>query len=143
MMTIIAAAMSIVLAAVSLVHFYWAFGGLWPGHDAKSLADAVIGDPRLAKLPPAHVTLIVAVLIAIAAAWPLVAPHMPLLALAKFGSFLLAGVFLLRGVAGYAPFFRRRHSLQPFAKFNRLLYSPLCLLLGAGFIYVAIAVGTE
>jgi hypothetical protein len=79
MMTCVATAMFLVLAAAATIHFYWAFGGLWPGHDQKSLAAAAIGDPRLDSLPPAHVNFAVAVAIALAAAWPLVAPllHFP------------------------------------------------------------------
>ena len=137
MMTCVATAMFLVLAAAATIHFYWAFGGLWPGHDQKSLAAAAIGNPRLDSLPPAHVNFAVAVAIGLAAAWPLVAPllHFPRLML--LGNLFLAAVFLARGMVGYAPSFRRRHSLQPFAIFNRWFYSPLCLVLGAGFLYLA------
>ncbi len=137
MMACVATPIAIVLSAVAAVHFYWAFGGLWPGHDPKSLAAAVIGDPRLKRLPAPRVTFAVAAAIALAAAWPLMSPLLPFPALMPLGTLLLAAVFLARGFAGYAPFFRRRHSLQPFARFNRWFYSPLCLALGAGFLYLA------
>jgi hypothetical protein len=137
MMTLIADTMAIILACVSALHFYWGFGGLWPGHDPKSLAAAAIGDPRLDRLPAARLTFTVASMIAVAAAWPVAAPYLAFPRLIPLGSLLLAAVFLARGVAGYAPFFRRRHSLQPFAKLNRWFYSPLCLVLGAGFVYLA------
>jgi hypothetical protein len=139
MMTLIAIVIAPVLASVAAIHFYWALGGLWPGHDPRSLAAAVIGDPRLDRLPPARVTYAVATALALAAAWPVVAPMLPWPALARLGSLLLAAVFLARGVAGYAPFFQRRHRLQPFAKLNSRFYSPLCLVLGAGLLYLAAA----
>ena len=52
---------------------------------------------------------------------------------------LLAGaaaalVFAGRGVAGYVPAWRARHPREPFASLDRHYYSPLCLLLAAGFV---------
>ncbi len=54
--------------------------------------------------------------------------------LATLAGVALAFVFLGRGVAGYAPPWRARHSAEPFAIWDRLVYSPLCLALGAGFV---------
>jgi hypothetical protein len=39
-------------------------------------------------------------------------------------------------IAGYVPAWRRLHSAEPFATFDRRVYAPLCLALGAGFITI-------
>ena len=54
-----------------------------------------------------------------------------------------SAVFLGRGLAGYTSAWRRRFSEQPFARLDRLAYSPLCLALGAGFLAILIAGGTQ
>lgn len=46
-------------------------------------------------------------------------------------------VFLLRGVAGYAPAIFRYAEGTPFHRLNRVLYSPICLTLFAGFVAAA------
>ena len=55
-----------------------------------------------------------------------------LLAIAYFA---LAGVFLGRGMAGFAPALWRRTEGTPFHRLNRLYYSPLCLLIAAGMAF--------
>jgi uncharacterized membrane protein YuzA (DUF378 family) len=115
----IAALLALLLGAVPLLHAYWAMGGLWPGRSEADLIARVIGDRRRRHMPHAKLTWLVALLIGIAAVWP-----------------LLALVFLARGGAGYLPAWRRAHSLDPFARLDRSLYSPLCLLVGAGFLYL-------
>jgi hypothetical protein len=47
---------------------------------------------------------------------------------------VLAIVFLGRGLAGYTPGWRARHSGEPFATLDRKTYSPLCLWVGVGFV---------
>ena len=46
---------------------------------------------------------------------------------------LIAIVFLARGIAGYVPAWRRRFSVEPFASRDKRLFSPLCLLIAAGY----------
>jgi hypothetical protein len=46
----------------------------------------------------------------------------------------IAAVFLSGGIGGYTSAWHRRFGEQPFATLDRLAYSPLCLLLGAGYI---------
>jgi hypothetical protein len=47
-------------------------------------------------------------------------------------------VFLARGIAGFTPWWRRLASEQPFASWDVRYYSPLCLMIGAGFIVLAL-----
>jgi hypothetical protein len=48
-------------------------------------------------------------------------------------------VFLGRGIAGFTPWWRRLTPEQPFARLDQSLYSPLCLLIGLGFIVLSIS----
>jgi hypothetical protein len=137
-MTALAALLTVTMAAIALLHFYWAVGGLWPGRSRAELAAIVVGRPRMEEMPSTRLTMLVASLLAGAALWPLVlAPFInrniaPQLAMA--GTLLLATLFLLRGLAGYMPLMTQRHSAEPFARYNRIFYSPLCLLLSLGFL---------
>jgi len=136
-MNFLAIAIFIVLSAVSLLHLYWAFGGLWPGKDQKSLVDTVIGGTDMKKMPPAIVTIAVAIAIFAAALWPLmwrgIIDHPLPQMLVLLGISVLIGVFIGRGIVGYLPVFKKSNSAEPFARLNARYFSPLCLLLGLGF----------
>jgi hypothetical protein len=137
----IALLLTLIVGAIALLHFYWAAGGLWPGRTPKELAYIVVGNPRIAGMPPPWLSALVATLIAGAAAWPLllapVVSHHLAPSLAAAGSFGLAALFLLRGAAGYTAAMAKRHSAEPFASYNRKFYSPLCLVLGVGYLIFA------
>lgn len=142
----IAVLLSLVLAAVALLHAYWALGGLWPGKDEADLVRHVIGEPRRTRMPPAWLTWSVVAAILVAAVWPLFAaglvpapiPSALVLAVAA----LIGIVFLVRGIAGYTPAWRRGHAAEPFARRDRRLFSPLCLLLAAGYGTLVVAGGS-
>ena len=145
-MNAIAIALTVIVAAIAAIHAYWAAGGLWPGITPADLSNIVVGNPRTRGMPAPRLTAFVAAVIAGAAAWPLllsplvsryIAPE-----LAALGTWALAAVFLLRGVAGFTPWMARRHSAEPFAGYNRKYYSPLCLVLGVGFLILATQGGT-
>ncbi|TIX64206.1 MAG: DUF3995 domain-containing protein, partial [Mesorhizobium sp.] len=51
---------------------------------------------------------------------------------------LIALVFLARGIAGFTPWWRRLAPEQPFARLDVNYYSPLCLVVGLGFAFLAI-----
>lgn len=139
-MTVLALAMALVLAAFAALHVYWGFGGVWPGHDEKSCARAIAGFrgiecmPSLAASLAVAAALLLAGLVALALGGMVGAP-LPgyLVLLAGFGAAL---VFLGRGVAGYLPAWRRITPEMPFARYDRLYYAPLCLALGAGFVFL-------
>ena len=136
-MNILAFAIFIILSAVSLVHLYWAFGGVWPGKDQKTLASTVIGVADMEQVPPATLTIAIAVAIFAAALWPLMWQGIVDILLSQMlvwlGMWVLIIVFIGRGIAGYMPFFKKSNSAEPFARLNARYFSPLCLLLGAGF----------
>ncbi len=125
-----------VLAALALLHVYWARGGHWPGHDEASLAKTVVGEPGSERMPGALACFAVAIALAIAATLPLASQgflDVPVAAGWRRGLTLLAaGVFALRGVGGFFEArFRRGAPVEPFYRLNRRLYSPLCLALAA------------
>jgi hypothetical protein len=127
-----------VLTAIAGLHAYWAIGGLWPADSEEQLVRTVIGTPGHRRMPPVWMTVIVALALACMAAWPLVlsslADRLAGSWLTIAGSAVLTGLFILRGVAGYLPAWRRTHAAKPFDRFDRTLYSPLCLAIGAGFL---------
>ena len=145
MIPMISWVLTVVLAVIAGTHVYWAFGGLWPAATETELVRTVIGNPVRAHMPPAWMTIVVALLLAMIAAWPLVLSRYaealggPLAAIA--GSAILSVIFLARGVAGYLPAWRRLHPAEPFARLDRTRYAPLCLAIGACFLFVTTTKG--
>ena len=141
-MTPLALALAAVLVLIAALHAYWGIGGTWPGTDPKSCARAVVGFKGVDAMPSPAACFAVAAMIGAAS----------LLALALGGFFAspfermpLAGaaffvglVFLGRGVAGFTPPWRRLASEMPFARLDMRYYSPLCLLIGTGFVVLAL-----
>jgi hypothetical protein len=142
LVTFVAVLLTVAPAAVAAIHAYWAAGGLWPGKTERELVDTVIGIPRCTRMPSPWASASVAVMLAGVAAWPLalapVAARVVGPALSTAATLVVAAVFLGRGAVGYVPRWGQRHSAQPFATYDRLFYSPLCLALGAGFIALAV-----
>ncbi|MEE9387805.1 MAG: DUF3995 domain-containing protein, partial [Paracoccaceae bacterium] len=68
-MTALAGILFFTLASISLLHFYWGWGGLWPAKNVADLVKTVAGSP-FDRMPPAGLTYGVAVLIFIAALMP-------------------------------------------------------------------------
>lgn len=133
-------AIALVLAGIAVLHVYWGIGGRWPGTDEETCAKAVVGSRGVKNMPPPAAAFAVAIALLAAAwialalggfvSWPLSAS---LLALAG----LAAGmVFLARGLAGFTPPWRRLAPELPFARNDVRYFSPLCLLLGAGFVFL-------
>jgi len=133
-----------VLAFIAAVHFYWAFGGIWPGKDETSLARTVVGEKDITQMPSMSLGLLVAALILAASLWPMMwrslVPFALLQDLVWLGMIVLSIVFLGRGIAGYLPFFKKHFCEQPFARLNRLYFSPLCLIIGTGFVVLLLNV---
>lgn len=133
----IAIALALVLTVIAGLHAYWGRGGLWPAASEQELIATVIGDARAKRMPSPALCLLVALAIAATAIWPLLLIRTPgsaaLRPLLQLGGFAIMAVFLLRGVAGFLPAWRRLHPREPFASYDRRYYSPLCLLIAAGY----------
>jgi uncharacterized protein DUF3995 len=141
-MKILALIVFATLAAIAALHAAWGLKIFWPAATERKLVATVVGQKGRTKMPPPLACFIVAVaiflqgLIALLAAdWlasPLSKPIVSLLALS------CAVVFIGRGIAGFTPGWRARHSQQPFAALDREYYSPLCLALGAAFVLLSL-----
>jgi hypothetical protein len=141
-MNIIATSVFLLLTAIAVLHMAWGFGLCWPAHDERSLVALVIGAtgrsrmPSLARCLIAAAAIFAAGLVALALAGT-IATQVPAI-LVTVAGVLTVLVFVGRGIAAYAPAWRRRYSQQPFASMDRTWYGPLCLLLSAGFIVLTI-----
>ncbi len=134
-----------VLTGVAGLHVYWGLGGVWPGTDRRDLVRRVIGHPQVPEMPGLALTLSVAAAIALTALWPLLLAGLLPLALPRWlvfwGGAGIAAVFLLRGLAGASGLMRRVYTIEPFATLNQRYYSPLCLLLGLGYLLLLAQAG--
>jgi Protein of unknown function (DUF3995) len=134
---LIAAAIGIVLIAIALAHLLWSFGIMWPIRDRKLLAQTVVGTPGIERMPPFYMSFGVFVLTAIACiiAFAVADPTSGGPALTVLA--LLAGlIFLVRGAVGYTAWWAARTPIEPFRSLDRKTYSPLCLILGVGFLFL-------
>jgi hypothetical protein len=123
-----------VLSALAALHIAWALGLNWPAPKGEKLAFYVTTG---ARRPGRVITFAVASAIIAGAAVILAFRARlsePWGAFANVGYVGLAGVFLLRGAAGYVPAFWQAAQGRPFHRLNRLYYSPLCLLIGGGLV---------
>jgi hypothetical protein len=140
-MSIIALSIFILLTAIAGLHVGWGAGVLWPCKTEAELTSTVVGYRRdkmpapnhcylaaLAIYIPGTIALMLAGLIDVS----VTASTVPLA-----GAFA-ALVFIGRGMAGYVPAWRARFPREPFATLDRYYYSPLCLLLAAGFVVLLI-----
>lgn len=137
MTAVFAFALALLLSAIAGLHAYWGRGGLWPASSEDELVATVIGNARARRMPSPGLSLLVALAIAVTAIWPLLLEQMPGVAATRpfilLGGLAIMAVFLLRGVAGFLPAWRRLHPREPFASYDRRYYSPLCLLIAAGY----------
>ena len=139
---VIAGSIFVVLTLVALFHLYWAAGGRWPGVDEKSLSRTVIGARGIAAMPPAWLTVVVAMLIFLAGLFPIAWTRgVPALVppwLLTAGMAGLTLIFILRGVASYSHVFRKSNCEEPFATLDQRFYGPLCLVLGTGYLLLLV-----
>lgn len=121
------------VGAIAVLHGLWGLGSLWPETSEEKLARSVVGDGRR-HMPPPWLCFAVAAVLAVVALWPLYVVTLASDVVARQGSFVIAGIFMARGIAGYSRRWREHFTDEPFATRNRRYYSPLCLLLGAAYI---------
>ena len=131
--------LAIVLACLGLLHLIWAAGMPFPFPNEQSLARSIVGRRGITRLPSRTSVALLGVLLLAAACAAAIMGHyaadLPALKLllVPVGLFLSA-IFLLRGLVGILPAFERAAPEQPYLSLNRRLYSPLCALIGAGFL---------
>ena len=131
-MTVIMAAISLILVIIAVVHMVWAFGKWWPAGNERDLARMVVGSRGIERMPSSSACAAVAITVSAAAIWP----WLELGAISSFGLFALALVFATRGLATYTPLAKKFGPEEPFATYDRRYYAPLCLIIGAGFVLV-------
>ncbi|MFC4323658.1 DUF3995 domain-containing protein [Litchfieldia salsa] len=125
----------IILGLVSVLHFYWLFGGTWGFQ--SSLPEKVEGGTVFT--PRGIETLIVAVGL-IGAAFILLAQNnlIPFFlpnSFTKWSSIILTVIFLLRAIGDFKYLgFSKRIKNTNFSKYDTKLYTPLCLFLGLIFM---------
>ena len=126
-----------ILLLLSGIHLYWMMGG------KRGVLAVIPSEGSEAKFRPTPIaTGIVAALLALAG-WfvlelgsvidSLLFPDW----LFPYGGWVLGGVFIVRAVGDFrwVGFFKKRKGTL-FAKWDTVLYSPLCLFLGIGLIVV-------
>ena len=138
MSMLLAALMFIPLLAIAIAGFLWSIGRTWPIRDPVLLAHTVIGRPGIDRVPRLPTFIFALIMLAAGiVALALADKTGGGLALTLVGV-AFAALFLARGVAGYTPQWATRMPLEPFRTANRKTYSPLAILLGAGFIILVI-----
>jgi hypothetical protein len=133
-----------ILALIGALHLLWALRIYFPYPNEQSLARAVVGLRDITRMPPRAASATVGLLLIGAAGAaiamgayseqvPAIKPLLLPLGL------ILAAVFLIRGIIGILPAFERATPEQPFLTLNRRFYSPLCGLIGIGFLFLTVA----
>jgi len=128
----------LVFGLLSLLHLYWAFGGEVGTQKAIPKID---GKP--AFVPSKFITIIVALALAICGVVALILGFssqvsIVFLQYVIYLGWFLASVFFLRAIGDFnlVGFFKKIKGSE-FAKYDTLLYSPLCLV--QSFVFVALA----
>ena len=97
------------VGAFAVIHALWGLGYNWPEATEEALARSVVGDGRR-RMPPAWQCYAVAVVLALVALWPFVMLGRDEEPWVQSVTFIIAGVFVARGVAGYTPTLARPFS---------------------------------
>ena len=121
---------------IGLLHIYWAFGGRW---GTAAVIPVKKGEQQPIFKPRKLGTLLVSVLILLASFMLIFqAGYLESYqanTITKIGSIICATVFMIRAIGdfNYLGFFKKiKHS--QFARYDTLIYSPLCLFLGFTYI---------
>lgn len=121
---------TLILLAISGIHFFWAFGGRW-GADAAIPTNQ---DGKKMLSPDIFATLVVALGILVMALLHLEKVQIVSLPIPTwinaYGLKIIAGIFLIRAIGEfrYVGFFKKIKNTK-FADLDTKYYSPLCLVL--------------
>lgn len=122
------------LVAIAALHAAWAIGWRWPGGSDREFAETV-GGPG-AELPSPAATWAVAGALTTTSSLVAAAARPEPGRLVRAGTWTVAAVLLARGLIGPVTDFAGGLD-DRFERLDLLLYSPLCLALGAGAALVA------
>ncbi|RAJ32236.1 DUF3995 domain-containing protein [Pedobacter cryoconitis] len=119
---------SLLFIILSLLHIYWAFGGVW----GKDLAVPTGKSGQKLFVPSVLSTLIVAIGLLIFALGNLSIQFAPILTLnplfQKYGILLIGLIFLVRAIGDFHYVgLMKKYKSSDFARYDGLFYSPLCL----------------
>jgi Protein of unknown function (DUF3995) len=132
--SVLAAAVIAILIALAGLHVYWGLGGLWPGTTEADLLARVVG-LRRGAMPGRGACFAVALAQLSGAYTVAVRQGAPRLGFQEafwtVGYWGVGLVFLLRGIAAYAPGVFSYAIGTPFYDLNRHYYAPLCLAIAA------------
>ena len=126
---------ALALAGVAALHCYWARGGRWPATDDASLGETVVG-PGAELPPPFAVWAVVGLLAGSAAAVASTTADRGPARLARAVSWGTGATLLARGAFGLPVSLLTGRDTR-FGRLDVLVYSPLCLALGAAVVHVA------
>lgn len=129
-----------ILLFISTLHIYWAFGGKW---SSKNVFPVLEGSKQLPNIIPVIPTLIVAVLLLVAAG--LFLWHSGVIALALPEWIRIAGVWTVTvvfaaraiGEFRYVGFFKKVYN-SGFSRLDTRIFSPLCLFIAILALIVVI-----
>ncbi len=128
------------MTALSVLHIYWALGGVWPARSKEDFYRTLIGAPNGENKPPsAALTFLVALLIFIAGLFALPIINEMLPRLRALSLVFTTIIFLGRGFATYIFTGYFKSTLEPFQTLNRRYFSPLCIILGVGYLILTLS----
>jgi hypothetical protein len=139
---VIVTLLAAIVFTLSAMHLTWAFGNTWPAKNERELARTVAGFRGIESMPPRGASAAVAVGLGLAGALVLLladAHAKSATTSAAIAGLAVAILFLGRGIIGFTPSWRRRTPEEPFATLDRHYYSPMCLLVGAGYLALSLA----
>lgn len=130
-----APAAALTLAGLAALHGYWALGGQWPGNEDISLGETVVG-PNAELPPPPAVWAVAGLLAGSAAGVASAAAERGPTRLARAMSWATGATLLARGAIGLPVSLLTGRDTR-YGRLDILVYSPLCLALGAAVLRVA------
>lgn len=133
----------LVLLSISILHFYWAFGGKWGIETAMPQQyKADYFNPKHAfkiKLATIVVALGLIVFSTIVASNYFDFSNFLTQNYSILGTRMVAGVFIIRAIGDFNLFgFFKKPSEDNFAKSDTKIYIPICLFLGTSLILISI-----
>ncbi len=134
----IASLVFVPLLSISLVHFVWALGFNYPVRDEKALARTVAGFKGIEKMPNRFLSALIGFATLFAGIWVLAMADPKESLILTLGGAILVLVFLGRGIIGYTKRWAELTPEEPFRTLDKKIYSPLCIFIGSGILFLVI-----